>query len=141
MSPATGTPTAGTLFNVTITAFDQLGDRFSGFTGSQALTWSGTATASSPNGTAPTLPTSATFTNGMATVSVTLTKAQNGAVLTVAQGTPSGSTTAFTINGAATAKSFTLSTPSPTAGNAFSETVPPSTPTATRRRATPAPRL
>ena len=124
VSPATGTPTAGTPFNVTITALDQLGDRFSGFTGSQALTWSGTATASSPNDTAPTLPTPRPrFTNGAATASVTLTKAQNGAVLTVAQGTPSGSTTGFTVNGAATAKSFTLSTPSPTAGTAFNETV------------------
>ena len=61
VSPATGTPTAGTSFNVTITALDQLGDRFSGFTGSQALTWSGTATASSPNNTAPTLPASVTL--------------------------------------------------------------------------------
>ncbi len=97
-----GTQTAGTAFQVGLTALDQYGNTDTNYTGAQALTWSGTATASSPNSTAATLPASVSFSAGAATPSVTLTKAQNGAVLTVAQGTPSGSTTAFTVSNAAT---------------------------------------
>jgi hypothetical protein len=70
---------AGTAFSVTIRSL-------AGVTGSQPITVTGLA--SSPNGTAPTVPTSATFTGGVATISVTPTKsgAQTVTVRTTADG-------------------------------------------------------
>ena len=62
---APSTAVAGTAFTVTIRTL-------AGVTGSQAITVTGLA--SSPNGTAPTVPTTATFSAGVATISVTATR-------------------------------------------------------------------
>jgi prepilin-type N-terminal cleavage/methylation domain-containing protein len=84
--------TAGSPFNVTVT--------LTGFTGTKNLTWSGPGTA--PNGTAgasyPANPVA--FNNGQATVSITLAKAET-TTLTVTDGTSTGQSTAFTVNGGA----------------------------------------
>ena len=53
-SLSTPSPTAGTAFNETITAFDQFGNTATGFTGTQCITFSGPA--NSPNGNAPAYP-------------------------------------------------------------------------------------
>ncbi|MCW2674124.1 MAG: hypothetical protein JWP14_2713 [Frankiales bacterium] len=78
---------AGVAFNVTIQAKDSAGNDTS-YTGSHALTIAGTSGAfqSSPGGTAPTVPTSANFSSGVATVSLTLTKAET-TTITVKDGT------------------------------------------------------
>jgi S-adenosylmethionine hydrolase len=111
------TQTAGTAFNLAITAKDTYGN---GVSGSQALTSSGPA--NSPNSTAPSYPASVSFTNGSGTASVTLTDAQS-TTITVKQGAVSGTSGSFTVNPAPGA-SFSLSTPATqTAGTAFTETV------------------
>jgi hypothetical protein len=107
------TQTAGSAFNLTITAKDAYGN---GVAGSQTLTFSGPA--SSPNATAPTYPATATFTAGSATASVTLTDAQSTAI-TAKQGGVSATSGSFTVN-PSSAASLTLSAASttPTAGAA-----------------------
>jgi hypothetical protein len=86
-----GTQTAGTEFNLTITAKDSFGN---GVSGSQALTFSGPSNA--PDGTAPTYPANVTFTAGEGKAPITLTKAQS-TTITVAQGTPKGTSGSFTV--------------------------------------------
>ena len=111
-----GTQTAGIAFNVTITGTDAYGNAFSG---TVTPTFSGPS--KSPNGTAPTYPASVTFTNGSATASITLYDAQS-TTLKVAVGAVNGTSTNFTVNAGPFA-GFTLSTPTPTAGTAFNETI------------------
>ena len=109
------TQTAGVAFNVTITGTDAFSNPISG---TVTPTFSGPA--NSPNGTAPSYPGSVTFTNGTATASITLYDAQS-ATLKVASGAVNASAT-FTVNAGPFA-GFTLSTPTPTAGTAFTETI------------------
>ncbi len=111
-----GTQKAGAAFTVTLTGTDAYGNAFSG---TVTPTFSGPS--NSPNGTAPTYPTSVTFTNGSATPSVTLYDAQT-TTLKVASGAVNGTSTSFTVNAGPFA-GFTLSTPTPTAGTAFTETI------------------
>ena len=112
--------TAGTSSTLTITA--KAGSQTdAGYTGARTLTFSGPGTA--PDGThTPTYPNSpVTFTNGVATVPITLYKAESTS-LSVADGTVTGST-GVTVNAAA-ATQFAVSAPSSaTAGNAQSVTV------------------
>ncbi len=63
------TETAGTAFNITVTAHDASHNVVTNYTGSHTLTWSSNATAS-PDGTNPVLPAdgSYTFTDGVLTV-------------------------------------------------------------------------
>jgi hypothetical protein len=112
------TQTAGTAFNLAITAKDAYGN---GVTGSQALTFSGPA--SSPNSTAPSYPASVSFSGGSASASVTLTDAQS-TTITVKQGAVSATSGSFTVN-AATAASLSLAAASttPTAGVADNLTI------------------
>ena len=63
---APATAVAGTPFNVTVRTLATV-------TGSRAITVTGLQ--SSPNGTAPTVPTTASFSSGVATISVTATRA------------------------------------------------------------------
>ena len=78
LTPSTPTPTAGTPFTVTVTALDQYGGTYSGYTGPQCVTFSGAP--SLPGGIAPTYPaegasaagSSVTFADGVATVDETL---------------------------------------------------------------------
>ena len=118
--PTPATQTAGTAFNEQLTATDNSGNTTPGYTGAKAVTFSGPA--NSPNGTAPSYPASVTFTAGVGTASVTLYDAQS-TTLTATQGSVSGTSGSFTVNGLTTTSSFVLSTPAPTAGTAFSETI------------------
>ena len=118
--PTPGTQTAGVAFNETITALDSYGNAATGYTGAQAIAFSGPS--NSPSGTAPTYPASVSFTAGVGTASITLTDAQT-TTLTATQGTISGTSGSFTVNSTGTTTKFALSTPSPTAGTAFSETI------------------
>ncbi len=110
-----GTQTAGIAFNVGITGTDAYGNAFSG---TVSPTFSGPAT--SPNGNAPSYPTSLTFTNGAATANMTLFDAQT-TTLKVASGAINASTS-FTVNAGLFA-GFTLSTPTATAGTVFGENI------------------
>ncbi len=88
--------TAGTAFNVTITAKAN-GVTNTNYTGSHAMSFSGPAT--SPNGTAPTYPANVTFTNGVGTASVTLTKAET-TTITATSGNLSGTSGSVVVNAA-----------------------------------------
>ena len=66
--PTPSTQTAGTAFNETITAIDTYGNTASGYTGSKSLSFSGPA--NSPNSTAPTYPSSVSFTSGVGTAPI-----------------------------------------------------------------------
>jgi beta propeller repeat protein len=86
-----GTQTAGTSFNVTVTAKDQYNNTVTSF--------NNTVSMSDTTGTInPT--TLSVFTNGSATGSFTITKAQSGVSVTATYGSPpkTGSTNAFTVN-------------------------------------------
>ena len=118
--PTPGTQTAGVAFNETITAVDSYGNTATGYAGAEAVVFSGPS--NSPSGTLPTYPATVTFTAGVGTASITLTDAQS-TTLTATQGAITGTSGSFTVNGTGTTTKFTLSTPSPTAGTAFSETI------------------
>ena len=123
--PTPGTQTAGTQFNVSVTATDAYGNTTTSYTGLHCLVFSGPG--ASPNGTAPVYPargscaagqSAVTFTNGVAaTVPITLFDASASTVLTATEGALSGSTGAFTVN-ARTIASLQLAaaTTTPTAG-------------------------
>jgi hypothetical protein len=89
--------TAGTAFNVTITAKAN-GVTNTNYTGSQAVTFSGPA--SSPDGTAPTYPANVNFTNGVGTAFVTLVNAQT-TTITATSGNLSGVSGNIVVNAAA----------------------------------------
>lgn len=83
---------AGVAQDVKVTALDQFGATFPGYTGPKSLSWSGTATdVTATNAMASYGP--ASFTNGTATVSVNLKRAGSALRLAVADGSVSGSTT------------------------------------------------
>ena len=133
-----GTQTAGTAFNVTITAIDAYGNTATGYAGAKAVTFSGPA--NSPNGHAPTYPASVTFAAGVGTASVTLFDAQTTTLtatpgrrhrhLDQLHGEPGGPPARSRCRRPGPRRPARRST----------RRSPPSTPTATRRRATPAPR-
>ncbi len=115
--------TAGTAFNVTLTAQDAWGNTPGTLSGTKSMSFSGPA--SSPNGSAPVYPATASFSAGHATASVTLKDAQTTTV------TASDTTDGFAgvasggiVVGPAAASSFGVATPAaPTAGVAFSESI------------------
>ena len=106
-----GSVTAGSAFTATITALDQLGYTYTGLNGSQPASWSGTAT-NAPHNWTPTLPSSVTFANGVASgsnaPSLTLVNAQSGATLTFTSNGVSGSTSLTITPDSATVTSFTV---------------------------------
>jgi alpha-tubulin suppressor-like RCC1 family protein len=118
--PTPATQTAGTGFNVSITALDAYGNTATGYSGAKSVVFSGPA--NSPGGTAPSYPASVTFTSGVATtVPITLYNAAS-TTLTATEAGKSGSTGAFTVNPAGI-NSFSLPTPATqTAGTAFNLT-------------------
>ncbi|MHA8054287.1 hypothetical protein, partial [Aquirufa sp. OSTEICH-129A] len=80
------TQTAGASQNITLTAKDASGNTATAYTGAHNITFSGTASSLSPV-TAPTVAstnfgssTSITFTNGIATVSMSLYKAESATI-------------------------------------------------------------
>jgi hypothetical protein len=113
-----GTQTAGTPFNLTITAKDSFGN---GVGGAQSLTFSGPA--SSPNSTTPTYPSSVAFAGGEGKATLTLPDAQSTAI-TVAQGSIKGTSASFTVNPAGTSSlSLAATTTTPAAGAADNLTI------------------
>lgn len=115
--PAPAAQTAGSAFNVTVTALDAYKNAATGYAGSKTLTFSGPSTA--PDGTKPSYPTQpVTFTGGAATVSITLVKAES-TTLTAGDGTISGTSAGFTVNpGSAARLAWSqVSAPSGTVGS------------------------
>ena len=120
---ATSPQTAGTAFSVTLTAQDSWGNTPGTLSGTKNVSFSGPA--SSPNGSAPVYPATASFSAGHATVSMTLKDAQT-TTLTVSDTTDGfgGVASGAIVVGPASASSFGVATPAaPTAGVAFSETL------------------
>ncbi len=119
--PATNTPTAGTAFNVTITALDQSGFTFPGTTGNQTIAFTGPSP--SPNGTLPIYTNPVNFSGGIGTTSITLYDAQT-TTLKATQGSVTGTSGNITVSALATPVAFTVTNPGPqTAGTAFNETI------------------
>jgi hypothetical protein len=118
------TQTAGTAFNDTITAIDTYGNTVTAYTGSKTITFSGPS--NSPNGTAPTYPTSpVTFTAGVYTASIKLVDAQS-TTLTATQSGPTitGTSGSFTVSALTTTTAFAVANPgTQTAGTAFNVTI------------------
>jgi hypothetical protein len=94
-----GAQTAGTAFNLSISAKDSFGNALSG---AQALTFSGPA--SSPSEKAPSYPGSVAFSGGLGTASITLYGASTTTNVTVSQGSAKGSSGNFTVSAGAAAK-------------------------------------
>ncbi len=105
---ATPSPqTAGVPYSTSVTARDQYGN-LTDITGT--ITVSGTALATSPSATTAS-ESLGTFSNGVATLSVTSVDATTGAVLTVTNtGSVTGSSSTFAVS-AATAASFVVAAP------------------------------
>ncbi len=114
------TQTAGTAFNLTLTAKDAYGNTATAYAGSMPIAFSGPLT--SPDGEAPKYPTSVSFAAGVGTASITIYDA-GSTTLTAQEGSIAGTSGSFTVNGLTTTSKFLLSTPSPTAGKSFTETV------------------
>lgn len=83
---APASATAGTAFNVTITA-ESGGSTDNSYTGSKTIVFTGPA--NSPSGAAPTYPATVNFVAGVGTANVTLTKAETVA-LTATEGSRTG---------------------------------------------------
>ena len=112
-----------------MTAQDAAGNTVTAFTGSQALTFSGPS--NSPNGTAPSYPSSVSFSSGVGTASVTLYHAQT-TTLTAAQGSVTGTSGSIAVAAGANHQIAASAGSAQTAGTAFNVTLPPRTPAATR---------
>jgi hypothetical protein len=90
-----GSQTAGAPFRNTVTALDQYGNTAAGYSGDQAIVFSGPA--ASPNGVAPNYPVSVTFTSGVGTpAGITLVNAETTR-LTATQGSITGTSVSFTV--------------------------------------------
>jgi hypothetical protein len=109
-----GPQTAGSAFSVTLTARAN-GVTNGVYSGTRPVSFSGPGTA--PDGThTPAYPSSVTFSGGVGSASVTLFKAESPA-LTATSGNLSGTSAAFTVNGAAAASlSLAAASTTPTAG-------------------------
>jgi hypothetical protein len=111
-----GRQTAGTSFEVGLTAKDEFANISSGYSGEHALTFSGPA--NSPGGEAPKYPGSGAFNEGSGKATVTL---YNAALTTLAakDGPISGSSTSFSVSPAAIASIAVTNPGAQTAGKAF----------------------
>ncbi len=90
---------AGVPFNVTLTATDEYGNLATSYAGAKTLVWSGPA--SSPNGTAPEYPASATavtFTAGVGTASALKLSDAQSTTLKAKEGTTEGTSGSFTVS-------------------------------------------
>lgn len=109
----TGTKTAGTAFNVTITAKDASGTTVSGYSGTRTILFTGPA--NSPAGTSPTSQASVSFTGGVGTANVTLVKAETVSLVATQQGGgPTGSVSVTVSPGTASKLAWTNITTSGT---------------------------
>ena len=120
---STPSPTAGTAFTETITATDAFGNTVTTYTGVQPFTFTGPAI--SPFGNTPQYPVSVNFTGGVGTATITLFDAQNTAItaaITSTTASTNGTSANFTVSPNVTS-AFSLSTPTPTAGVPFNESI------------------
>jgi hypothetical protein len=108
-----GSKTAGTAFNVTLTATTNGVTTNTAYTGSKVITFSGPSNA--PSGAAPTYPASVTFASGVGTAGITLRAAETVS-LGATDGTISGAASVTVVAGAATQLQFSSSTPSCASG-------------------------
>jgi hypothetical protein len=118
--PTPAEQTAGTAFNVTLTAWDPWHNTAKSYAGAKTLSFS--EPASSPNGKAPVYPATVTFTSGAGTASIKLYDAQS-TTLKATESAIEGTSGSFTVKAAATKK---LSVPTPVeqeAGVAFNVTL------------------
>jgi type II secretory pathway pseudopilin PulG len=116
-----GNQTAGTAFNDTITADDAYGNVATGYTGSQAVTFTGPS--NSPGGTAPSYPAAVNFAAGVGTASgIKLYDVQSTA-LTATQGQITGTSGSFTVGLTATTTFTVTNSANATAGTPFSLTL------------------
>lgn len=116
LAVTTPTVTAGTSAAYTLTLSGHGASTFSG-----TLPLSVTGAVNSPNGTAPTLPTSATFTDGTATVDATLTSTASQTLSFATDGLTASTTES---PAAAAVATFTVATPSTqTVGTSYTTTV------------------
>jgi hypothetical protein len=112
---------AGISFNVTLTAIDEYGNTATSYAGKKTITWS--EPANSPSGKAPSYTASVTFTAGVGAAASTKLYDAQTTTLKAKEGTIEGTTASFTVK-AATAKKFTVPTPSEQeAGTAFNVTL------------------
>jgi probable HAF family extracellular repeat protein len=113
VTSASATPTAGTPFNVTVTALDK--------SGQMVATYSGTVQFTSSNGKAV-QPASGTLASGTGTFSVTLNTAGSQTITATDAASLTGTSSAITVNSAVS--HFSLSVPAnATTGIAFNITV------------------
>ena len=97
--PAQSERTAGTAFNVTVTALDTWHNIANSYAGAKTLSWSGPS--NSPSGQAPSYPATVTFTAGVsAASSIKLYDAQS-TTLKITEGAIEGITASFTVKAAA----------------------------------------
>ncbi|HEX3432621.1 MAG TPA: hypothetical protein VHT25_01000 [Solirubrobacteraceae bacterium] len=118
--PTPSTQTAGKEFSETLTAIDLYGNTATSFSGPKTIAFTGPTT--SPDGHAPKYPGTVNFSSGEGTAAITVYDAGSMA-LGAEEGSINGKSTSFTVNGLSTTSKFLLSTPSPTAGAQFTETV------------------
>jgi hypothetical protein len=116
-----GAQTAGTPFNVAITAQDQYDNIDTNYADSKSIAFSGPG--DSPNSSKPTYPETVTFTADAGSASITLVKAETTALTADDGAGVSGSLVSLTV-GPAAANHFALADPgSQTAGVGFDETI------------------
>jgi hypothetical protein len=112
--PTAGTRTAGTAFNVVLTATTNGVTTDTSYVGAHAVTFTGPQ--ASPSGATPSYPATITFSGGVGVASVTLVAAETSA-LNVTDGTRTGSAT-VTVGPAVSKKlAFSSSTPSCSSGS------------------------
>jgi len=118
--PTPAEQTAGTAFNVTLTAWDPWHNIVKSYAGAKTLSFS--EPASSPTGKAPVYPATVTFTTGAGTASIKLYDAQS-TTLKATESAIEGASGSFTVKAAAT-KKFSVPTPvEQEAGVAFNVTL------------------
>jgi hypothetical protein len=119
--PTPSEQTAGTAFNVKVTAIDEWGNTAKSYAGVKAVAWS--EPSSSPSGQAPSYPATVTFAAGAGTASAIKLYDAQSPTLKAKEGSIEGTTGAFAVKVAAT-KKFNLPAPSEQeAGVAFNVTL------------------
>jgi hypothetical protein len=112
-----GTQTAGKAFSITITAKDAYGNTVKNYAGSTTLT----ETGGGAGGTVS--PSSVTFTNGVYTGTIYVTKSGTGVTITATSGSTSSASNMFTVNPGALSTFVFNTISTQTAGKAFSITI------------------
>jgi hypothetical protein len=112
-----GTQTAGASFSVTITAEDQYGNTLTSYDSSTTLT----ETGGGAGGTVS--PSPVTFTNGVYTHTIYVTKSGTGVTITATHGSTSSASNTFTVNPGALYQYVFSNIGTQTSGTAFTVTI------------------